>query len=165
MSALIAAADRGDVTSVRRLLRKGASLSELGDSGQTAMFMAMFSSRNLVVKFLIKKGGADIDAVMSTGRPNYTALLMPVHRANYALAQWLIEESAIIPTCIWKYLGITFNLEHFGGADLSSLLEVLTLRPMSPDQDRDLPAFVSQLSPQHAELCTRGRQLSDRLPA
>jgi hypothetical protein len=36
---------------------------------------------------------------------------------------------------------------------------------MSPDQDQYLPAFVANLSPQHAELCTRGRQLRDRLPA
>jgi hypothetical protein len=50
-------------------------------------------------------------------------------------------------------------------AELSSLLKVLTLLPMSPDQDRYLPTFVALLSPQLAELCTRGRQLRDRLPA
>jgi hypothetical protein len=36
---------------------------------------------------------------------------------------------------------------------------------MSPEQDNFLPAFVAQLSPQHAELCAWGRQIRDRLPA
>jgi hypothetical protein len=92
------------------------------------MYMAVFSSRTLVVKFLIKEGGADIDAVITLGRPNYAALVMADHRANYALAQWLIEEGALIPTCIWEYLGITFSLEHFGAEKLSSLLKVLMLQ-------------------------------------
>jgi hypothetical protein len=51
---------------------------------------------------------------------------------------------------------------------MSSLLKILVLLPMSPDHDRGLPAFVAkliELSPQHAELCTRGRQIQARLPA
>jgi hypothetical protein len=35
---------------------------------------------------------------------------------------------------------------------------------MSPAHDYKLPTFVAKLSPQHAELCTRGRQLRARLP-
>jgi hypothetical protein len=167
MSALVAAAAFGNATEVQRLLREGASLSELGVSGQTAMYMAVFSGRTLVVKFLIKEGGADINAMITTGSTNYTALLMAVHRANYVLAQWLIGEGALIPADIWRFLKrpLGLNLEIADAAELSSFLKVLMLIPMSPDQDRDLPDFVAELSPQDAELCTRGRQLRDRLPA
>jgi hypothetical protein len=36
---------------------------------------------------------------------------------------------------------------------------------MSPRQDDHLPAFIAELSPHDAELCTRGRHLRARLPA
>jgi hypothetical protein len=75
----------------------------------------------------------------------------------------LIEEGVLLPTCIWDYVGIL--AEHADAGDLSSLLKVVLLLPMSQDQDQYLPAFVAKLSPQHAELCTRGHQFRDRLLA
>jgi hypothetical protein len=167
MSALVAAAALGDATEVQRLLKEGASLSELDVDGKCAMYMAVNGGHTLVVKCLIKEGGADIDAVISSGSTRFTALLLAFHKhdANYVLAQWLIEEGAGIPSDIWWFLKITFNLERADAAELSSFLKVLALLPMSPDQDKFLPAFIAKLSPQHAELCTRGRQLRDRLSA
>jgi hypothetical protein len=167
MSALVDAASRGDVTEVQRLLRDGASLSELGVNGRTAMSIAVHGCHTLVVKCLIKEGGADIEANISAGNPEYTVLEETVMCGSYALAQWLIEEGALIPTTVWDYLGLEHYLvdECADAAKLSSLLKVLTLLPMTPKQDQVLPAFIVQLSPQHAELCTRGRQLRDRLPA
>jgi hypothetical protein len=40
----------------------------------------------------------------------------------------------------------------------------MLLLAMYTEQDYHLPAFVAKLLPQHAELCTRGRQIRARLP-
>jgi hypothetical protein len=165
MPALAAAASRGDVTEVRRLLREGASLGESDVNGRTAMHMALFRRHTLVVKCLIKEGGADIDAVITAGMWKHTVLSTAAITGNYPLVQWLIEEGALIHTKIWSDLANYFHIERADAEELSSLLKVLTLLPMSPDQDQYLPAFIAELSPQHAEICTRGRQLRDRLPA
>jgi hypothetical protein len=169
MPALVAAADRGNVADVRRLLREGASLDESDVNGRTAMYMAVDGRHNLVVKCLIKEGGADIEAksIVIVGHHEFisTVLGQAARNGNFPLVQWLIEEGALIPTTIWKYLRVTNHLQFADAKELSSLLKVLTLLPMSPDHDRGLPAFVGKLSPQHAELCTRGRLLRDLLPA
>jgi ankyrin repeat protein len=154
-----------DATEVQRLLREGASLSELDVYGKFAMYMAVNEGHTLVVKCLIKEGGSDIDAVITSGSTKHSALLLAFHDGNYVLAQCLIKEGALIPSDIWWFLKITYNLERADAAELSSFLKVVILLPMSPDQDKFLPAFLAELSPQHAELCTRGRQLRDRLPA
>jgi hypothetical protein len=120
-----------------------------------------------VVKCLIEEGGADIEATITPGEfdTDNTVLSQALIYKNYALAQWLIEKGALIPADIWWILSVFFVSEHVNAAELSSLLKVLTLLPMSLDQDRALPAFADQLSPQHAEICTRGRQLRAQLPA
>jgi ankyrin repeat protein len=70
MSALVTAVAGGDVAEVQRLLREGASLSELGLNGRTAMHMASDWGRDVVAKCLIKEGGADIDGVIVRATPN-----------------------------------------------------------------------------------------------
>jgi hypothetical protein len=135
--------------------------------------MAVDLGHTLLVKCLIKEGGADIEAMLTPSNPTYIFMGNPTHTVlstaatmgNYPLVQWLIEEGALIPACISHFLKTFFNTERANAAELSSLLKVLMLQLMSPNQDRDLSAFVAQLSPQHAEICTRGRQLRDRLPA
>jgi hypothetical protein len=130
------------------------------------MYAAVAGGHTLVVKCLIKEGGADIDAVITAGGElDDTVLSYAVLEGNCSLVQWLIEEGAIIPAGIWQFLKFFVSMERADAEELSSLLKVLTLLPMSPDQDQYLPAFIAELSPQHAELCTRGRQLRDRLPA
>jgi hypothetical protein len=180
MSALVTAAGDGDVTEVLRLLREGASLSEVGGSGRTAMYMALDGRHTPVVKCLIKEGGADIDAMIffqttaflalfpeaiTSGNPTLTATVIEhaIYTWNYVLAKWLIEEGACIPLRIWQFLKFSVDLKHADAEELSSFLKVLILLPLSPEQDRCLPAFVAKLSPQYAEICTRGRQLRDRL--
>jgi ankyrin repeat protein len=141
MSALMDVASRGDVAEVRRSLREGASLRELGVNGKTAMYMAVDWGRNPVVKCLIKEGGADIDAVITAGNTKHTVLSIAALNGIYVLAQWLIEEGALIPTDIWKNLGNIYQLEDEDAAEFSSLLKVLTLLPMSPAHDHHLPDF------------------------
>jgi hypothetical protein len=127
------------------------------------MYMPVVKGDLPVVKCLIEEGGADINAMIGATANIISPLSLATLRGKYPLAQWLIEGGAIIPTKIWDYVGKEDELAD--AAELSSLLKVLILLPMSPDQDRYLPTFVALLSPPHAELCTRGRQLRDRLPA
>jgi hypothetical protein len=84
----------------------------------------------------------------------------------------IIEEGALIPTNIWESLAK--RVQHADGlsaglapdaAELSSLLKVVTLLPTSLETDYFLPAFIAELSPQHAELCMQGRWFRWRLPA
>jgi hypothetical protein len=86
-----------------------------------------------VVKCLIKEGGADIDKVISV----FSALSLAARHGKYSLAQWLIEEGALIPTTIWSSLSM--RVEEADAAELSSLLKVLILLPMSPDQETSCP--------------------------
>jgi hypothetical protein len=99
MSALVAAADRGDVAGVQRLLKEGASVSELdlrNGIRVSAMYMPVVKGDIPVVKCLIEEGGADINAMI--GATAISPLSLATLRGKYSLAQWLIEEGAIIPT-------------------------------------------------------------------
>jgi hypothetical protein len=166
-SALVDAAERGNVAEVRRLLKEGCPLR------LATLWVAANKGDFPVVKCLIKEGGIDIDAVITRGYPE-TTLSWAARRSNYPLIQWLIEEGALIPTNIWE--SHAKRVQHADGlpagvapdaAKLSSLLKVMMLLPMSLETDYFLPAFITELSPQHAELCTctRGRRLQWRLPA
>jgi hypothetical protein len=89
MSALVAAAQSGDIARVQRLLKGGASVSELS----TAMLVAIDNGHiSATVKCLIKEGDAHIDAVIAAGWPAKTALALAAGSyGNYPLVQWLID--------------------------------------------------------------------------
>jgi hypothetical protein len=120
----------------------------------------------LAVKCLIKDGCANLEAMISwgsMGTSSDTILALAATSSQYYLTQWLLEEGALLPINIWKMLNIESKVVAVSA--LSSLLKVLTLLPMSPEHDYHLPTFVATLSPQHAELCARGRKLRAQLPA
>ncbi|MBI3969558.1 MAG: ankyrin repeat domain-containing protein, partial [Chloroflexi bacterium] len=58
--ALIAAADRGDLADVRRLLRAGASVTATDDRGRTALITAAYRNQLDVARALIE-AGADVN--------------------------------------------------------------------------------------------------------
>jgi hypothetical protein len=159
----------GDYILVQWLIEESAIIPFKIWSHGRAMSMAVDGRHTLVVKCLIKEVGADIDAVILSGDVTHTRTVLEeaVRNGNYVLAHWLIGKGALISSSIWYNLGKRhfFNLEHADFAELSSLLKVLLLLPMSPGQYQFLPDFVAKVTPQHADLCTRGRQLRDRLPS
>jgi ankyrin repeat protein len=109
MTALVAAASRGDVSGVQRLLKEGASVNEFDSEGSSAMGKAVSRGHIPVVKCLIQEGGVDIDAAMhmiAAGNRRYSALSWAAIYADYPLAPWLLEEGALIPTNIWEILRI-----------------------------------------------------------
>jgi hypothetical protein len=115
---------------------------------------------------MIKDGCANFEAMIgmrSMGTSSNTVLALAAGSSQYHLTQWLVEEGALLPISIWEMLNI--KSADVDVSALSLLLKVLTQLPMSPEHDHHLPTFVATLSPQHAELCTRGRQLRAQLPA
>jgi hypothetical protein len=66
-----------------------------------------------------------------------------------------MTETSIYDQTVWGLL----NLEDADDAELSALLEVMVLLGDAP------PDFIAELSPQHAEVVTRGRQLRTQLPS
>ena len=85
-------------------------------------------------------------------------------RSHLGLVQWLLENgvSSITETTDDSHATMVWNMltiENAGAAELSSLLKVMVMLA-------DAPAyFIAKLSPQHAELAMRGRQLRAQLPA
>jgi transposase InsO family protein len=122
MSALVAATANDDVTEVRRLLNEGMSVNVLDILGRSAMSVAVLGSHASVVNWLTTEGDANINAVVTANGSEYTTLSLSTLLCDYPLAQWLIEEGALIPTQPNIKCG---HGEYGGAAELILLLKVL----------------------------------------
>jgi ankyrin repeat protein len=67
MLALAAAASRGDVVEVQRLLRERYPINRRNPRGKSAPWWALENGHTPVLKCLNKEGGIDIDAVPTLG--------------------------------------------------------------------------------------------------
>jgi hypothetical protein len=105
--------------------------------------------------------------------------LLALFHAHYSTAQFLLEDGGASITeasrgqTVWRLLQLPSTLTSSKDcslrpqqaatesvdAELSALLKIMVML-----QDAS-PAFIAKLSPQHAELATRGRQLREQLPA
>jgi hypothetical protein len=194
MSGLLQFARNGDLASVQRLLASGvASITERDGIGLTALLRGAYYGRLVLVQWLLSAGGASITErdcmgwsallcaayeghlelvqwLLSAGGASITersnegcsALLLAASRGHFAAAQWLLEEGGAsiheankAGDTVWSVL----KLEGTGADALASLLKVMVLLADAP------PDFVTNLSPAHAELATRGRQLRAQLPS
>jgi hypothetical protein len=111
------------------------------------------------VQWLLAAGGATITERDDKGN---SALLMAAYNGHVATAQWLLEkgganihETNAAGQTVWKCL-------QLNGADANALALLLKVMVLLADA---LPDFVAQLSPAHADLATRGRQLRAQLPS
>jgi hypothetical protein len=84
---------------------------------------------------------------------------------HYALAQWILEErgarnpvSAVDDRNAWSALRDSI-LDGTDSADLAALSKVMVLLDDAPAD------VIDELSPAHAKIATRGRQLRARLPS
>jgi hypothetical protein len=112
-----------------------------------------------LVQCLIKELGADVlQTDIGGAKPFFIAAYFGFLRI---VSYFLVEGSANVTEVdnngctVWKWL----KLDDADDAELSSLLHVMVLLGDAP------PEFVAKLSPQHAKLCARGRQLRMQLPA
>jgi hypothetical protein len=194
MSGLLQCARNGDLASVQRLLASGAAnITERDQHGMSALHLGALNGHLVLVKWLLSAGGASITErdnddwscflwaacdgnlelakwLLSAGGASITernnrgnsALLLAAYRGHFAAAQWLLEEggASIHETnaageTVWSVL----KLQGADANALASPLKVMVLLADAP------PDFVAQLSPVHAELATRGRQLRAQLPS
>jgi ankyrin len=88
--ALALAAERGDQTLVRSLIRQGADINESGVDGSTPLHRAVFADR-LDTASLLVKAGANVTA---TDRYGVTALALACINGNANMIRLLIESGA-----------------------------------------------------------------------
>jgi ankyrin repeat protein len=161
-SALLWTAYGGHIELVQWLLSAGgASITERDHSGYSALLWAVQCGRLELLQWLLSAGGASITERDHSGN---SALLLAAYCGHFACAQWLLEdggasiyETNVDGRTVWSYI-LHEDMDAHAHA-LASLLKVMVLLADAP------PDFVAELSPVHAELATRGRQLRAELPS
>jgi hypothetical protein len=138
----------------------GASITERDNTGRSALHWGALRGHIELVKWLLSAGGASITEQIH----GYSALLMATSFGKFACAQWLlenggasIEETNTAGQTVWNLLNL--QRADMDADALTSLLKVMVLLADAPSD------FVAELSPMHAELATRGRQLRPQLPS
>ena len=122
------------------------------------MFMAAQHNQLDVVQCLCNVHGIDISKAT---HDDCTPLLYAADQGHLNVVKCLLVHAQRIAKAnrhghtLWGVL----NFEGADDAGLASLLQVMVLLGDAP------PDFIAKLSPQHAKLCIRGRQLRAHLPA
>jgi ankyrin repeat protein len=112
------------------------------------------------MKELLAKG-ADITERDVNG---WGVLLHAGYEGEYTAMMWLLTEAGVniaevgyqADATVWNNTNICSEPNDPGG--LSALLKVMVMLDDAPAD------FIARLSPHHAELCTRGRELQAQLP-
>jgi hypothetical protein len=161
MSAFLDAVSTGDLESVKRLVSEGADVKETNFPGGYTPFLWAASRGHIpIMHWLLTEGGSSLAEQTTSG---VHVWLLAVYRGNFATLQYLFEEhggprteSGTRDDTLWSKLWV-----HCSGGDaagLSSLLKVMVMLDDAP------AGFADDALPQHADICTRGRQLRTQLP-
>jgi ankyrin repeat protein len=168
-TALIMAAESHHVGIVRCLVKEfGVDVNQANPNGNTALHQAALLNDVVVLQCLVKELGADVNRTEGGGmKPMDIAAL----QGHLGVVHWLLAEGGANVdehdsegNTLWqnlmatRYDGTT-KLEDADDAELTLLLQTMVLLTEVP------PEFITKLSPQHTEVCTRGRQLRTQLPA
>jgi hypothetical protein len=93
-----------------------------------------------------------------------SAMLLAARSSRFHAVQYLLEEQGASMTehdncgeTVWDF--VSSGIQTRMNVALSSLLKVMVMLKDAP------AAFIAEISPQHAELCTRGHQLRAQLPS
>jgi ankyrin repeat protein len=89
-SALLSAAAKGDIGTLKSLLAEGVDVNERNKNGESALMLAAFNNRIQAVKFLLEKG-ADANAKNENG---HTALFFAAKRGKTTLVELLKQAGA-----------------------------------------------------------------------
>ena len=89
--AILTAAAKGDIDTLKRLIDEGADVNQTNKAGKTALMMAAFNGRLGAVKFLLEKD-ADVSLKDEDG---YTALLYAKKRGKTATVNLLKQAKSI----------------------------------------------------------------------
>jgi len=91
-------AAKGDISSAKVLLKKGADIDAANENGDAPLESACESGQLEMVKFLVEKG-AKINAGNKDG---WTPLMSAVNKRHYDIAEYLIEKGADV-NCVARY--------------------------------------------------------------
>jgi hypothetical protein len=166
MSALVSAVERNDLQSVKRLVAEGADVKETTAYGFTPFLRAAGNAQIPIMHWLLTEGGSSLAERSEDG---VSALLQAAYNGKFTAMQYLLEEqgasmseSDVYGVTVWSAL-LNSDSDYPDSdpreAELSSLLKVMVILDDAPTD------FIAELSPQHAKLCTRGRQLRALLPS
>jgi hypothetical protein len=163
MPGLLDAARVGDLATVQRVIREGASVHEENSIGRNALMLAVIFNHAHVVHWLLTSGGARISDTDVNGAP---ALALAGGCYRYSIAQWLLEEGGARITdftmlrgktkSVWDYLRVRTGAN---GVEFVSLLKVMVLLDDAPLD------FIAKLSAQIAQIATQGRRLRALRPS
>jgi hypothetical protein len=160
MSNLWAAVQQRDLESVKRLVAEGADVKETKSRGFTPLLFAVIHGHIPIIQCLLNEGGSNLDE--RTLLDGASVLVLAARYGCFHAIQYLLEEQGASMSeiddrgrTVWSEL--SFHRRN-GSAELSSLLKVMVMLEDAP------ASFIAKLSPQHAELWTRGLQLRPQLP-
>jgi hypothetical protein len=136
----------------------GADVTQADVKGVTPLFIAAQQGHLTVVQYLSTVRGIDINKAVHEG---CTPLLISAHCGHLIVVKYLLLEVARLVEAdrqgrtLWSFL----DLQDADHSELTALLQAMVLFGDTPH------AFIAKLAPQHAEICTRGRELRTKLPA
>jgi ankyrin repeat protein len=105
---VVAAAGRGDLETVRRLVdEKPVWIHTIGSHGRTMLWEAVYRGRDNVVKFLVERG-ADVNAVGCYFSEHFVEIspyCVAMSKGRYKLAEYLLKNGANVDIHSAAYLG------------------------------------------------------------
>jgi hypothetical protein len=162
MSALLDAIAEDDLESVKRLIAEGADVKETIYQSTTPFVWAARCGRIPIIHWLLAEGGSSLT---ERTRHGASALVMAAYSCSIATMQYLLADQGASMSdtdnrglTVWDFLSTSLHWVE-DAAELSSLLKVMVLLEDAP------VSFTGLLSPQHEDICTRGRQLRAQLPS
>jgi hypothetical protein len=162
---LIDAIYDGDLESVKRLFAEGADVKKRYNVF-TPFLRAAAHGYIPIMHWVLTEGGSSLAEQTLCG--GESALLLAACNGRFSAMQWLLEEQGASIAdlnddgrSVWIHLSRSYLSEEqeMVVAELSSLLKIMVML-----QDAHVD-FIAKLLPQHAEICTRGRQLRAQLPS
>jgi hypothetical protein len=168
MSGLFDAVRRGDLGNVQRLVAEGADVKKTDSNGLTPLLQAAKYGYISIMSWLLAEGGSSIAEKTNSGT---TALIIAASLGRFPAVQYLLEGQGALITeidsrgnTVWKGLSRIIGRmvwKEISSIGLAALLEVMVMLEDAPN------AFIviSNLPPQYADICTRGRQLRAQLPS
>jgi hypothetical protein len=158
MSALWDAVRENDIEELKRLIVEGADVAEANVHGFTALLKAACYGRVPIMHWLLTEGGASLVEESMHGE---RALTVAALNGHFLAMHFLLEkrgssmsESDNRGRTVWDII----NLINLRGNKSGELKIMVTLEDAPPD-------FIIRLSPEHADICARGRQLRAQLPS
>jgi ankyrin repeat protein len=150
---------------VKRLVAEGAHAADSTNlNGNTALLWAASYGHIPIMHWLLTEGGSSLDEKDKYGE---NTVLMTALMGHYPALQYLLEgqgallsesDSHMYGRTVWDAIIDSGCLDP-NDLELSSLLKVMVMLEDAP------ASSIIGLSPQHDEICSRGRQLRAQLPS